>query len=135
MLAAGEQPYFRFTDEAAIVLAQFLIQDGAQRDLAVLAALAFANVNALGRFVDVGNLQVDYLGAARAGTVRRHEKSSVIRSIGRLDEAIDFVHAQHQRQALFSFGIGSVFDAPRFVEGLHVEEAQSRYLLTHRAAT
>ena len=96
--ASGKQPYFGFPAETQVMLAQFFVQTRAEWYFAVLAALAFANVDALHRFVDVGNLKVDDLGAPCAGAVGGHEQGAMIWRVGCIDEPIDFLDAQHQRQ-------------------------------------
>jgi hypothetical protein len=121
--AAGKQPYGRLAGEAAVMLAQFFVESGAERNLAVLAALAFANMDAHHRLVDVGDLKVYDLGASCAGAVGGHEQGAVVGGGGGVDEPGDLFHAQHQRQRLLSLGIRRVFHAPRLAEGFDVEEA------------
>jgi hypothetical protein len=132
--AAGKQPKLGFASETAIMLPQFLIQRGAERNLAVLAAFAFANMNAHHRLIDVGQLQVGDFSASCARAVRGHEQRAMERGVCSVDEAGDFFDAQDQRQAVFSFRIRRVFHAPRFTKDFDVKETQSRDLLRHAAA-
>jgi hypothetical protein len=105
------------------VLAQFLVEAGAEGYFPVLAALALANVDPHHRFVNVGDLQVHDLGTTCSRTVRRHEQGAVVGSVGRFDQARHFFHAQDQRQVGWSLGVGRVFHAPTLTKGLDIKEA------------
>jgi len=85
MGTAGKQPHFRFASEAPIMLAQFLVESGAERNFAVLAPFALANVNAHHRLVDVDDLKVSDLGTSCAGTVGGHQQRAVEWGIGGID--------------------------------------------------
>jgi hypothetical protein len=53
--------------------AQFLEQEGAEHDVAVLATLAPLNVHDHASAIDVADLQARKLGATHAGAVEGHQ--------------------------------------------------------------
>jgi hypothetical protein len=71
------------------VRAQFLEQDGAEHDVAVLLAFAALNVHDHAAAVDVADLQTRELGAARAGPVEGHQNGAIEGSRRSIDEPGD----------------------------------------------
>ena len=85
MHPSREQPYLRFAFQAPVMLAEFLVERGAERNLAVLASFPFANVNTHHGFVDVSDLKVGDLGAPCAGAIGGHQQRAVEEAIGGID--------------------------------------------------
>src|SRR5215470_17718837 len=71
--------------------------------------------------VDVADLQVCYLSTAQTGSVERHEQSAMEGSASGIDEACDFFLAEDRWKVMVLFRIGSLGDAPGFLERLDVE--------------
>ena len=69
--------------------------------------------------------QARELGAARTGAVHGHQNSAIERSRRSIDELCCFFLTENSRQAIALLRIGSVGNAPRPLERLDVEEAQS----------
>src|SRR5512133_258047 len=63
MSSAGKQPLGRLAPQASIVFPQFLKQDGAERDIAVPAALALLDVKHHAGRVDIDDPEGRHLGA------------------------------------------------------------------------
>src|SRR5579871_6126905 len=111
--------------------AQFLEQDRAEHDIAVLPAFAVLNVHDHSSAIDITDLQARELGAARTGAVQGHQNGAIERGRRSIDELGDFVLTENSRQAITLLGIRSVGNAPRPLERLDVEEAQAqRWLVT-----
>src|ERR1700687_1290710 len=112
--------------------AQFLEQDKAEHDVAVLPTLATLNVHAHGSPIDVADLQARELGAAHAGAVEGHQNGALEGSRRSSDELCYFFLTENGGQAIALLGIGSVGNAPRPLERLDVEEAQGAEMCGHR---
>src|SRR5271166_2778018 len=78
-LAAGKHPRGRFAGQSAIMLSQFAEEMGAEHHVAVLAALAFMNMENHALGIDVGELQVCQLGPPHSGGIEGHQDSAVKR--------------------------------------------------------
>src|ERR1035437_10593365 len=87
---AGKEPLLRLAPEAAPVSAQFFEQLRAEHDIAVLAALAFPDVNYHPLAVDVADLQVGRFRAACAGGIKRHQKDAMKGGIRGFNQSRDF---------------------------------------------
>ena len=111
------------------VLAQFFEQLGAEQDIAVFAALSSADMNHHALAVDIADLQVCYLRTPQTGSVERHEQSAMEGSASGIDESCDFLLAEDRWKVVVLFRIGSLGDAPGFLERLDVEKAQSRQVV------
>src|SRR5271166_5864837 len=70
--------------------------------------------------------------AACAGAIERHQYDAMKGSQGRVDQTSDLLLTENDRQLQHLLGIGSFGHAPGPLEGLDVEEAQSRQPLVHR---
>src|SRR5215510_5848139 len=115
--------------------AQFLEQDGAEHDVAVLLAFAALNVHDHASTIDIADLQARELGAARTGAVQSHQNGAIEASRRRIDKLGDFFLAENSRQAIALLGIGSVGNAPGLLERLDVEEAQGEEMVGHRTGS
>ena len=105
--------------------AQFLEQDGAEHDVAVLAALAALNGHDPGSAIDVPDLPARELsGAAHAGAVEGHQNGAIEGSRRSIEELGYFFLTEKGGQAIALLGIGRVGNAPGPLERLDVEEAQ-----------
>jgi len=104
------------------VRAQFLEQDGAEHDVAVLPAFAALNVHHHAAAVDVADLEAGELGAAHAGAIEGHQNGAIEGSRRGIDELRDLVRTENGGQAVALFRIGSVGNAPRLLQCLDVEK-------------
>ena len=126
---AGKEPVAGFSTQPKPVLAQFFEQPGAEHDIAVFAALSCADMNHHALAVDIVDFQVCYLSTAQTGSVERHEQSAMEGSASGIDESCDFFLAKDRWKVMVLFRIGSLGDAPGFLERLDVEKAQSRQVV------
>src|SRR6516225_12036179 len=115
--------------------AQFLEQDGAEHDVAVLLAFASLDVHDHASAIDVADLQARELGAARTGAVQSHQNGAIERSGRSIDELGYFFWTENSGQAIALLGIGSVGNAPGPLERLDVEKAQSAEMVGHRTGS
>ena len=100
-------------------------QFGAERDFAVLAALALADVDDHAFLVDVFGPQVAQLGAAHAGGVKRHEDGAVPQIGGGVDQAGHFIRAEDGGDLTpQQFGQRQVVAARSAASGPSEEEAE-----------
>ena len=75
----GKQPDTDFLRKPPPVSAEFLEQDGAEHDVAVLPTFAVLNVHDHASAIDVADLQASELGAAHAGPVEGHQNGAIER--------------------------------------------------------
>ena len=115
--------------------AQFLEQDGAEHDVAVLPTFAVLNVHDHSSAIDVADLQARELGAAHASAVEGHQNSVIEGSRRSIDEQCYFFLTENGGQAVALLGIGSVGNAPGPLERLDVEEAQGAEMVGHRTGS
>src|SRR5215469_2512360 len=115
--------------------AQFLEQDRAEHDIAVLPSFAALNVHDHSSAIDIADLQARELGAARTGAVQGHQNGAIERSRRSIDELRYFFLTENSGQAITLLGIGSVGNAPGPLERLNVEEAQGAEMVGHRAGS
>ena len=115
--------------------AQFLEQNGAQHDVAVLLAFACLNVHDHSSAIDIADLQAGKLGAARTGAVEGHQNGAIQRSRRSIDELGYFFLTENNGQAIALLGIGSVGNAPGPLERLDVEEAQGAEMVGYRTGS
>src|SRR5271165_4211280 len=115
--------------------AQFLEQDGAEHDVAVLPAFAALNVHDHSSAIDIADLQARELGAAHAGAVEGHQNGAIEGSRRSIDEPCYFLLTENSGQAIALLGIGSVGNAPGPFERLDVEEAQGAEMVGHRTGS
>jgi len=94
------------------VSTQFLEQDRAEHDVAVLVTLAILNVHDHASAIDVADLQARELGAAHAGAVEGHQNGAIEGSRRSIDELGYFFLAEDSGQAIALLGIRSVGNAP-----------------------
>jgi hypothetical protein len=126
---AGKEPVTGFSPQPTPVPAQFFEQLGTEHDNAVLAAFSSLDVNHHALAVDIADLQVCYLSTAQAGSVERHEQSAMEGRASGIDESCDFLLAENRREVMVLFRIGSLGNAPGFLERLDVEKAQGRQVV------
>src|SRR6201984_239688 len=122
---AGKEPVAGFSPQPTPVLAQFFEQLGAEHDIAVFATLSSADMDHHALAVDIADLQVCYLSTPQTSSVERHEQSAMEGSASGVDESCDFFLAEDRWEVMVLFRIGSLGDAPGFLERLDVEKAQS----------
>src|SRR5215470_11044276 len=115
--------------------AQFLEQDGAKHDVAVLLAFAALNVHDHASAINIADLQARELGAARTGAVQGHQNGAIEGRRCSIDELGDFFLTENGGQAIALLGIGSVGNAPGPLERLDVEEAQGAEMVGHRTGS
>ena len=123
---AGKQPLLRLAPETAPVGAQFFEQLRAEHDIAVLAALALADMNHHPLAVDVADLQVSRFCAACAGGIHRHQQDAMKGCIRRLNQSRDFFLTEHPGKVTHLLRIGRLGDAPATLQHVNVEEPQRR---------
>lgn len=114
----------------APVDAQSLQQLGAQRNLAVAAALALVNADHHALTVDVLYLQPTEFGPACGGGIQGHEQRPVIEIAGRVDQSGYFLRAEHGGQSLAGFGKWNVLRQKMSAQSLYEQEAQRGHILT-----
>src|ERR1700683_896571 len=119
---AGKQPLLRLAPETSPVDAKFLQQLGAEHDIAVLAALALADMNHHPLAVDVTDLQVGRFCAACTGGIHRHQQDAMKRCVGGLNQSRDFFLTEYPRKVTHLLRIGSLGDAPAALQHVDVEE-------------
>src|SRR5437763_9557055 len=112
--------------------AQFLEQDGAKHDIAVLVTLAVLNVHDHTSAIDIADLQARELGAAHAGAVEGHQNGAIEGSRRSIDEPGYFFLTENAGQSIALLGVGSVGNAPGPLERLDVEKAQGAEMIGHR---
>ena len=93
---------------ASPVSAQFLEQDGAEHDVAVLLAFAAWNVHDHASTIDVADLPARELGASYAGPVEGHPNGVIDGSRRSIDELGDLFLTENGGQAITLLGIRSV---------------------------
>src|SRR6266851_2845396 len=129
---AGKQPHCRLVPESTPVGTQCLQQRRTQHHVSVLATLAASDVNHHPLAVDVGHLQVSYLGAASASGVEGHEQDAMKGCLCSIDQTRDFLFAEHLRKVQHLLRIRCLGDAPAPLQDLDVKEAKSGQPLCDR---
>src|SRR5271166_3610494 len=86
---AGKQPVGGLAPETAPIRAQFFEQLRAEHDVAVLAALAFADMNDHPLAVDVAHLEMCRFCAACACGIERHQQDAVEGELCRVNQSGD----------------------------------------------
>jgi len=127
-LEAGEQPRGARLRAPTPVGAELSEESEAERYVAVLAALALADVDHHASAVDVLRLQAADLRAAHAGGVEGHEDGAVVEVGGMFDESRGLLGAEHGRQGAGSLGQGQVVTPERAFEDLEIKEAERAHL-------
>jgi len=121
---ARKQPVGWLAPETAPIRAQFLEQLRAEHDVAVLAALAFADMNDHPLTVDIADLQMRCFCATCACGIERHEQNAVKWLLSRVNQSGDLFLAQYLRKVKHLLRIGRLSDAPVPLQDLDVKEAQ-----------
>src|SRR5208283_5437521 len=109
---AGKQPLLRLAPETSPVDAKFIEQLRAEHDIAVLAALALADMNHHPLAVDVADLQVSRFGAACASGIHRHQQDAMKGCIRSLNQSGNFFLTEHAGKVTQLLRIGRLGDAP-----------------------
>src|SRR5487761_1299761 len=123
---AGKQPLLGLAPETSPVGAQLFEQLRAEHDVAILAALALANMNHHTLAVDIADLQVGGFRAACAGGIHRHQQDAMKRCIRRLNQSRDFFLTEYPWKVTNLLRIGRLGDTPATLQHVDIEEAQSR---------
>ena len=100
-----------------------------EHDIAILSALAAANVDHHAWGVDIDGLEMGQFGATDASSVQRDEDRPVKRRVRRVDQARHLILAQDDGQARPLFRIRRLFDAPAPFQRSREEETESRHPL------
>src|ERR1035441_5441796 len=123
---AGEEPLLGLAPESAPVDAQFFEQLRAEHDIAVLAALAFPDMDHHPLAVDVADLQVGRFRAACAGGIERHQKDAMKGGIRGFNQSRNLLLAEYSWKVTHLLRVGRLGDAPVALQHMNVEETQSR---------
>ena len=129
--SAREQPLGRLAPQPSPVLPQGGEQLLAEHDVAVLAALAAADVHQHAPAVDVAELESNQLRSAHSGGVERHQQHPMEQAVGGIDQSGDLLLAQDARQSSRPLGVGRQAQVPGPPERLEIEEPQRRQTLAH----
>jgi hypothetical protein len=121
---AGKQPLRRLAPQSAPVSAQFFEQLRAKHHIAILAALAFSDMNHHPLAVDVTDLQVGRFCAACAGGIHGHQQDAMKGCIRRLNQSRDFFLAEYHWEVAHLLRIRCLGDAPVALQHVDVEEPQ-----------
>ena len=105
---------------------KLLEQLRAEHDIAVLAALAFADMNDHPLAVDVADLEMGRFRAACAGGIHRHQQDAMKGCVRGLNQSRDFFLTEHPRKMTYLLRIGRLGDAPVALQHMDVEEPQRR---------
>src|ERR1700722_11791299 len=92
---AGKQPLLRLAPQTAPVGAQFFEQSGTEHNVAVLAALALADMNHHPPAISVADLQVSRFCAPCTGSIKRHQKDAMKGGVRGLNQSRDFFLTEH----------------------------------------
>src|ERR1035437_9519063 len=123
---AWKEPLLRLAPESAPVSAQRIEQLRAEHYIAVLAALAFPDVNHHPLAVDVADLQVGRFCAACTSGIKRHQKDAMKGGVRGVDQARDLLLAEYLGKMTNLLRVGRLGDAPAALQHVNVEEPQSR---------
>ena len=123
---ARKQPYARLSSQPVPVLPEFVEQLWAEQHIAIFAAFAALDVNHHALAVDVTNFQACEFGTAESGGVERHQQSAMQRRASCIDESRHFFLAEDRWQVKGLLRVGSLGNAPGFLERFRVEESESR---------
>jgi len=123
---AGKQPLLGLAPEAAPIGAKFLEQLRAEHDIAVLTALALADMDNHPLAVDVTDLQMGRFCAACTGGIDRHQQNAMKGCIRRLNQSRDFFLAEYPGKVTHLLRTGRLGDAPATLQHMYVEVAQGR---------
>src|SRR5208282_4671381 len=104
---------------------QLIKQLRAEHDIAVLASLAFPDMDDHPLAVDVADLQTGRFRAPRACGIKRHQQNAVERERCRVNQTRDLLRAEYLGKVKHLLRIGRLCDAPASLQYLDVEEAQS----------
>jgi hypothetical protein len=101
--------------QSAPIDAKFLEQLRAEHDIAVLAAVALADMDHHPLAFDVADLQAGRFGAARAGGIHRHQQDAMKGRVRRLNQSRDFFLTEDSWKATQLLRIQRLDDTqPRF---------------------
>src|ERR1039457_5464060 len=117
----------------APVLTQGFQQGWTQRQITILAALAFHHADDHPLAIDIADFETSQFAASHAGGVERHQQSSSKQGSRRIDQSRNFLPAEHRRQTAPVPGVGQELAKLMALECLDEKEAQRRYPVDHRA--
>src|SRR5665213_757403 len=121
---AGKQPYCRLAQEYSPVGAQRFEQGRTQHHVAVLAALAAADMNHHPLAVDVADLQSSHFGPACSRGIERHDQDALKGRLGRIDQTSYFRLTEDLWQMQFLLRLGCLGDAPASLQHLDIQKPQ-----------
>jgi len=99
---------------------------GAEHDIAVLAALALANLNHHPLAVDVADLEAGRFRAAGAVGIHRHQQDAMKGRVCGLNQSRDFFLTEYPWKATQLLRIGRLGNAPATLQHVNVKGAQRR---------
>ena len=105
----------------------------AERQIAILATFALHHADDHALAIDVTDLETSQLGASHARGVERHQQRSSKQRSGSIDQARDFLAAQHRRQSALVSRVRQELAELVSLERLDEKESQCRYLVDHAA--
>src|SRR5271155_1746864 len=120
--AAGEQIDPRFLP--APIFTQGLQQSRAEWQVSTGSALAALHADHHAPTVDIAHLEHRYFCPPHARAVKRHQESPLHQVAGAIDEAADFLQAQHGRQSTMGFRIGQLFPEVTSLECANEKESE-----------
>src|SRR5271167_2895783 len=115
------------------VFPQSFQQRGTERQIAILAAFAFYYAKDHALAIDVADLETSQFASSHAGGVERHQQRSSKQRSGGIDQARNFLPAQHRRQSASVPRVGQELTELVTLERLDEKEAQRRYPVDHGA--
>ena len=124
MRAAREQPNGRFAGQPAIMCAQFLVQIGAEQNVAVLAAFTLLDMHHHARRIDIGEFEGRTLGAAHTSPIERHENGAIEGDRRGIDQAGDLFRTPDDREMDFLLWVRDFVTGPGSLQDLAKEKTQ-----------
>jgi hypothetical protein len=130
LVTAGKQPALRPGQPP--IAAQNPQELRREHDVTVFAALALLDPDHHPLAVDIGDLQQNHLGDAQSGGIDRRQSGAALETWDGLQEAHDFVGAEHHRQLARLAGIGDALRNGVMAERHTVEKPQRTHDLVQR---
>src|ERR1017187_543631 len=115
------------------VFPQSLQQRGTERQIAILAAFAFYHAKDHALAIDVADLETSQLASLHDGSVDRNQQRSSKQRSGGIDQARNFLPAQHRRQSASVPRVRQELAELVTLERFDEKESQRRYPVDHGA--
>ena len=103
--------------------AQFLVQIGAEHNVAVLAAFALLDMHHHARRIDIGEFEGRTLGTTHASTIEGHENGAIEGDRRGVNQAGDLLRTPDDREVNPLFRVGYFVPVPGALQDLAEEEA------------